>query len=59
MKEAVFKARLGPWLDEAYVIYANNEEKFSSLHRMQQKIKEDNAGPTIEQLVEQIKQAAT
>jgi chromosome segregation ATPase len=58
-KEAVLKARLGPWLDEAYVISATIEEKLASLQTTQQKIQEDSAGPTTEQLVEQVKQAAT
>jgi len=30
-KEAVLKARLGPWLDEAYIISANIKEKLVSL----------------------------
>ena len=58
-KEAVLKARLGPWLDEAYVIFATIEEKLAGLQRTQQKIKEDNAGPVTEHLVEQIKKDAT
>lgn len=43
-KEVVLKDRLGPWLDEPYVISVNIEEKLASLQCMQQKIKEDNAG---------------
>ncbi len=58
-KEAVLKARLGPWMDEAYVLSTTIEEKLESLLRMKQKIQEDSVGPTTEQLVEQIKQAAT
>lgn len=58
-KEAVLKARLGPWLDEAYIVFVNIKEKSANLQSMQQKIKQDSAGPAIEQLVEQIKQAAT
>ena len=37
--------RLGPWLDEAYVISTTIEEKLTNLQRIQQKIKEDNAVP--------------
>lgn len=38
-KEVVLKAKLGPWLDEAYVISATIEEKLVSLQRTQLKIK--------------------
>ena len=58
-KDVVLKARLGPWLDEGYVIAATIEEKLASQQRTQQKIKEDSARPKIEQLVEQVKQAST
>lgn len=58
-KEVVLKARLGPWLDEAYVISTNIEEKLASLQKMLQRTKEDSAGLAIEQLVEKIKQEAT
>lgn len=58
-KEVVIKGRLGPWLDEAYIISATIEEKLASLQRMQQKIKEDNVGPATEKLVERIKHVAT
>ncbi len=34
-KEVVLKARLGPWLDEAYVIFATIGEKLESLQRTQ------------------------
>jgi len=58
-KEAVIKEILGSWLDEAYVISSTFRENLVSLQRTQQKIQEDNTGPAIEQLVEQIKKAAT
>ena len=32
-KEVVLKARLGPWMDEAYVISTTIEEKLASLQR--------------------------
>lgn len=54
-KEVVLKARLGPWLDEFYVISTNIEENLASLQRMQQKIKEDSVGLVIKLLMEQIK----
>ena len=54
-KDAVLKVRLGPWLYEAYVIFAKIEENLASLQRTQQQIKEDSARPTTEQLVGQIK----
>jgi len=57
-KEEVLKAKLGPWLDEVYIIYANIQEKLASLQSMQQKLKEDSAGLTTMQLMEKIKQAA-
>lgn len=37
-REAVLKARLGSWLDEAYVLTATIEEKFTTLQTTQQKI---------------------
>ena len=58
-KEVILKVRLGPWLDEAYIIFANSQEKFVNLQSTQQKIQQDSVGPAIEQLVEQIKQATT
>lgn len=57
-KEAVLKARLGPWLGEAYIFSTNIQEKMAKLQSTQQTIKQDNARPTVEQLVEQIKQVA-
>lgn len=57
-REAVPKARLGPWMDEAYVLTTTIEENLTNLQRTQQKIWGVSAGPTMEQLVEQVKQAA-
>lgn len=51
-KEAVLKARLGPWLEKAYVISAIIKEKLPSLQITQQKVKEDSVGLETEQLVE-------
>jgi len=38
-KEVILKARLGPWLDEAYIVSANIQDKFMNLQSTQQKIK--------------------
>ena len=51
-KEVVLMARLGPWLDEAYVLTVSIEGKLASLKATQQKIQEDSAGPSTKQLVE-------
>lgn len=51
-KEAILKARLGSWLDEAYVISTTIEEKLACLQRTQHKIKEDSVRLETEQLVE-------
>jgi len=37
-KEGVLTARIGPSLDEAYVVIATIEEKLGSLQGMQQKV---------------------
>jgi len=58
-KEVVLKARVWPWLDEAYIISTNVQEKLANLQGMQQKFQQDIAGLATEQLVEQIKQATT
>lgn len=42
-KEAVLKAKLGPWLDEAYVISSTIEDKLVNLQRTHQKVREDSA----------------
>lgn len=57
-KEDILKTRLGPWLDEAYIISTNIQEKLVNFQSTQQKIKQDSLGPAREQLVEQIKQTA-
>ena len=44
ISEAVLKAKLGPWLDEAYIVSVNIQEKLANLQSTQQKIKQDNAG---------------
>ena len=58
-KEVVLKARLGPWLDEAYVLTTSIKGKLSSLQETQQKIQENSARPMTEQLVKQVKKAMT
>lgn len=44
-REAVLKARLGPWLDEAYVLTTTIEGKLVSLQETQQKIQADSTIP--------------
>jgi len=34
-KEAILKARLGPWLDESYIISAKIQEKLANLQSTQ------------------------
>lgn len=58
-KESVLKARIGPWLDEAYVLTTTIEGKLASLQATQQKIQSHSIGPQMEQLVEEMKQVAT
>lgn len=58
-KEEILKARLGPWLDEAYIVSIKIHEKLANLQSTQQKIKQDSARLATEKLVEQIKEAAT
>lgn len=57
-KVAVLKARLDPWLEEAYQVSTNIHEKLANLQPTQQKIKQDNEGLATESLVEQVKQVA-
>ena len=58
-KEETLKARLEPWLDEAYEITTTIEGKLASLQETQQKLQTASAGPVIKQLVEELKHAAT
>jgi len=53
----MLKACLKPWLDEAYLITTSIEGNLASVQETQQKLQADSAGPTTEQLVEEIKQA--
>ena len=53
------KARLKLWLDEAYLVMTSIEGKLASLQATQQKLQVDNSGLAIEQLVEEVKKAAT
>ena len=55
-KEVVLKARLKPWLDEAYMIMITIEGKLANLQETQQKLQANSAGPATKQLVEEIKQ---
>jgi len=57
-KDAVLKAHLKPWLDEAYLVTASIEGKLANLQSTQQKLQADSSGPATEQLVEEVKQAA-
>jgi len=47
-KEVVLKARLRPWLDEAYSIMACIEGKLANLQATQQKLQADSSGPVTE-----------
>jgi len=58
-KRAILKSKFGPWLDEAYVLSATTGEKLANLQTTKQKIHADSAGPSMKQLVDQVKQAAT
>lgn len=44
-KEAMLKAHMKPWLDEAYAIITTIEGKLASLHETQQKLQADRTGP--------------
>lgn len=57
-KEVVLKARLGPWLDKAYQVKTTIQEKMASLQQTKEKIKIFMEDLAIEQLVEEVKQAA-
>lgn len=57
-KEVVLKARLKPWLDEAYMVIASIEGKLVTLQATQQKIQADNSGAVTQQMVEDTKQVA-
>lgn len=57
-KEAVLKARLKPWLDEAYAVTWNIEGKFVTLQATQKKFQADNIGVVTEKRVEDTKQVA-
>lgn len=58
-KEALLKARWGPWLDEAYQVMTNIQEKLVGLQHTQQTMKIVAEGPATEQLVEEVKKAST
>lgn len=58
-KEIILKARLGPWLEEAYQVTMNIQEKLMGLQQTQQMMKLAIEGPTTEQRVEEFKQVAT
>lgn len=47
-KEAMLKARLGPWLDEAYKVTTNIQEKLMGLQTTQQTMKLTTEGPDTE-----------
>lgn len=47
-KEAVLKAHLKPWLDEAYLVTTSIEGKLASLQATQQKLQADSSRPGIE-----------
>lgn len=53
----MLKARLKPWLDEAYSVIASIKHKLAGLQATQQKLQSDSLGLAIEQLVEEVKQA--
>ena len=53
----MLKARVKPWLDEAYVVTTSIEGKLANLQATQQKLQADSSGPVTEQLVEEVKQA--
>lgn len=55
----MLKARFGPWLEEAYQVSTNIEEKLTGLQQTQQMMKLVTEGPTTKQLAEEVKQAAT
>lgn len=56
-KDTTLKVWLDPWLEEAYQVSSNIQEKLVNLQLTQQKIKQDREGPTTENLVERVKQA--
>eukprot|EP00253_Pinus_taeda_P033646 PITA_33646 len=57
-KEAVLKARLKPWLDEAYAVIGSIEGKLVTLQVMQQKLQVNSTREVTEQTVEYTKQVA-
>lgn len=47
-KEIVLKARLKPWMDEAYVIMAYIDGKLATLQETQKKLQVDSSGVVTE-----------
>lgn len=54
-KEAVLKARLKPWLDEAYTVTSSIEGNFANLQASQHKLQVDNSRAVTEQMVKDVK----
>jgi len=54
-KEAMLKARLKPWLDEAYIVTSSIEAKLVTLQVMQQNLQADSLGAMTEQMIEDVK----
>ena len=51
----MLKARLQPWIEEAHQISQNIQEKLKSLQQTHRTMKLVIKGPTIEELVEDVK----
>jgi len=59
-KEAVLKAHLLPWIDEAYIITASIEAKLAQLQATQQRIQGNSSKKTVtKQHVEEVQQVVT
>ena len=56
-KEVVLKARLKPWLDEAYTLTTSIEGKLAILQETQQNLQPNSSGVVTKQMVEDTKQA--
>lgn len=58
-KEEVLKARLKPWLDEAYAVMAYIEGKLATMQETQQELQADSSRSITQQIVEEAKQVTT